>query len=165
MVDLNIASTKLKVQKRRIYDITNVLEGIGMLEKKSKNNIQWKCGNTVCNIDRNTRVQRERYRLQQKENMLDEMIVELRTATNEEMAHTKQGYFTCQDLSSLEMFREQTIVVIKAPPEAKLEVSCVFACVSCCSNGCVIYACVLFSAFPFRLVDERENATRNCAKI
>uniref|UniRef100_A0A182PKH6 E2F/DP family winged-helix DNA-binding domain-containing protein n=1 Tax=Anopheles epiroticus TaxID=199890 RepID=A0A182PKH6_9DIPT len=121
VVDLNIASTKLKVQKRRIYDITNVLEGIGMLEKKSKNNIQWKCGNTVCNIDRNTRIQRERYRLQQKENLLEEMIVELRTATNEEMAQTEHGYFTCQDLSSMEMFREQTIVVIKAPPEAKLE--------------------------------------------
>jgi len=30
------------VQKRRIYDITNVLEGIGLIEKKSKNNIQWK---------------------------------------------------------------------------------------------------------------------------
>lgn len=42
VVDLNIASTKLDVQKRRIYDITNVLEGIGILEKKSKNNIQWK---------------------------------------------------------------------------------------------------------------------------
>uniref|UniRef100_A0A182NS89 E2F/DP family winged-helix DNA-binding domain-containing protein n=1 Tax=Anopheles dirus TaxID=7168 RepID=A0A182NS89_9DIPT len=121
VVDLNIASTKLKVQKRRIYDITNVLEGIGMLEKKSKNNIQWKCGNTVCNIDRNARVQRERYRLQQKENLLEDMIVELRTATNDDMAHTKHGYFTCQDLSSMEMFREQTIVVIKAPPEAKLE--------------------------------------------
>ena len=33
------------IQKRRIYDITNVLEGIGLIEKKSKNNIQWKgCG-------------------------------------------------------------------------------------------------------------------------
>lgn len=42
VVDLNIASEKLDVQKRRIYDITNVLEGIGILEKKSKNNIQWK---------------------------------------------------------------------------------------------------------------------------
>lgn len=42
VVDLNIASEKLEVQKRRIYDITNVLEGIGILEKKSKNNIQWK---------------------------------------------------------------------------------------------------------------------------
>jgi hypothetical protein len=30
------------VKKRRIYDITNVLEGIGLIEKKSKNNIQWK---------------------------------------------------------------------------------------------------------------------------
>ena len=29
-------------QKRRIYDITNVLEGIGLIEKQSKNNIQWK---------------------------------------------------------------------------------------------------------------------------
>uniref|UniRef100_A0A182IZK2 E2F/DP family winged-helix DNA-binding domain-containing protein n=1 Tax=Anopheles atroparvus TaxID=41427 RepID=A0A182IZK2_ANOAO len=120
VVDLNIASTRLKVQKRRIYDITNVLEGIGMLEKKSKNNIQWKCGNSLCNIDRNTRIQRERYRLQQKENLLDEMIVELRTATNDDMVRTKHGYFTCQDLNSMDMFREQTIVVIKAPPEAKL---------------------------------------------
>ena len=33
-----------QVQKRRIYDITNVLEGIGLIEKKSKNNIQWKGG-------------------------------------------------------------------------------------------------------------------------
>ena len=31
-------------QKRRIYDITNVLEGIGLIEKKSKNSIQWKYG-------------------------------------------------------------------------------------------------------------------------
>jgi hypothetical protein len=34
----------VQVQKRRIYDITNVLEGIGLLDKKSKNNIQWKGG-------------------------------------------------------------------------------------------------------------------------
>ena len=35
-VDLNKASESLGVQKRRIYDITNVLEGIGLVEKKSK---------------------------------------------------------------------------------------------------------------------------------
>jgi len=33
-----------QVQKRRIYDITNVLEGIGLIEKKLKNRIQWKYG-------------------------------------------------------------------------------------------------------------------------
>jgi transcription factor E2F3 len=42
VVDLNAAAEKLGVQKRRIYDITNVLEGIGLIQKKSKNLIQWR---------------------------------------------------------------------------------------------------------------------------
>lgn len=50
VLDLNIAAEHLSVQKRRIYDITNVLEGIGILEKRSKNNIQWKCGEFVLNF-------------------------------------------------------------------------------------------------------------------
>ena len=37
ILDLNQAASQLGVQKRRIYDITNVLEGIGLIEKKSKN--------------------------------------------------------------------------------------------------------------------------------
>lgn len=41
-IDLNDAAVKLGVQKRRIYDITNVLEGIGLIEKRSKNMIAWK---------------------------------------------------------------------------------------------------------------------------
>jgi E2F/DP family winged-helix DNA-binding domain len=36
VIDLNNASVQLNVQKRRIYDITNVLEGIGILEKVRK---------------------------------------------------------------------------------------------------------------------------------
>nr|GMD69581.1 transcription factor E2FB-like [Ipomoea batatas] len=42
ILDLNNAADTLEVQKRRIYDITNVLEGIGLIEKKLKNRIQWK---------------------------------------------------------------------------------------------------------------------------
>mmetsp|Transcript_2400 Transcript_2400/g.3310 ORF Transcript_2400/g.3310 Transcript_2400/m.3310 type:complete len:174 (+) Transcript_2400:82-603(+) len=40
-LDLNEAVKTLDVQKRRIYDITNVLEGIGLIRKVSKNNIRW----------------------------------------------------------------------------------------------------------------------------
>lgn len=40
-IDLNEAVKVLGVQKRRIYDITNVLEGIGLVSKGNKNIIQW----------------------------------------------------------------------------------------------------------------------------
>lgn len=43
-VDLNDAVERLGVPKRRIYDITNVLEGIGLIDKTSKNKIQWRKG-------------------------------------------------------------------------------------------------------------------------
>ena len=42
IIDLNQAAEALGVQKRRIYDITNVLEGINLIEKQSKNIIVWK---------------------------------------------------------------------------------------------------------------------------
>ena len=44
-IDLNDAVNKLNVQKRRIYDITNVLEGIGLIVKYKKNKIKWNGNN------------------------------------------------------------------------------------------------------------------------
>ena len=41
-LDLNEVALRLQVQKRRIYDITNVLEGVGLIAKSSKNHIRWK---------------------------------------------------------------------------------------------------------------------------
>ena len=40
-LDLNKAAQQLGVQKRRIYDITNVLEGIGLIQKEGKNHVAW----------------------------------------------------------------------------------------------------------------------------
>ncbi len=39
-IDLNDTVEILKVQKRRIYDITNVLEGIGYIKKFTKNKVK-----------------------------------------------------------------------------------------------------------------------------
>ena len=44
-LDLNDGALKLGVQKRRIYDITNVLEGINLMKKTMKNQIKWIGGN------------------------------------------------------------------------------------------------------------------------
>ena len=40
-IDSNDAALQLGIQKRRIYDITNVLEGIGYVEKVHKNKLRW----------------------------------------------------------------------------------------------------------------------------
>ena len=42
VLDLNEAAERLNVVKRRIYDMTNVLEGIGVIEKVSKNRIMYR---------------------------------------------------------------------------------------------------------------------------
>lgn len=41
VLDLNEVATTLGVRKRRVYDITNVLDGIHLIQKISKNLIQW----------------------------------------------------------------------------------------------------------------------------
>lgn len=128
-VDLNIASARLNVQKRRIYDITNVLEGIGILEKKSKNNIQWKggeiggsFGELIADEDPTTSKQYELDALEQKENHLDELIKSIRDEINTQFQNTSHAYITNNDLKSIDIFKDQTVIVIKAPPEAKLVV-------------------------------------------
>uniref|UniRef100_A0A3B3C2X0 E2F/DP family winged-helix DNA-binding domain-containing protein n=1 Tax=Oryzias melastigma TaxID=30732 RepID=A0A3B3C2X0_ORYME len=41
ILELNVVCQKLGAPKRRVYDITNVLEGIRLIRKKSKNHVQW----------------------------------------------------------------------------------------------------------------------------
>ncbi|KAG8520401.1 Transcription factor E2F5, partial [Galemys pyrenaicus] len=70
------ADTLAVRQKRRIYDITNVLEGIDLIEKKSKNSIQWKGVGAGCNtkevIDRLKYLKAEIEDLELKERELDQ---------------------------------------------------------------------------------------------
>ncbi|CAM4499972.1 unnamed protein product [Lepidochelys olivacea] len=77
VLDLKAAADTLAVrQKRRIYDITNVLEGIDLIEKKSKNSIQWKGVGAGCNtkevIDRLRYLEAEIEDLELKEKELDQ---------------------------------------------------------------------------------------------
>ncbi|XP_030067403.1 transcription factor E2F3 isoform X3 [Microcaecilia unicolor] len=128
VVDLNKAADVLKVQKRRIYDITNVLEGIHLIKKKSKNNIQW----MGCSLsdDGGTLVRcqglsKELTELSQEERKLDELIqnctLDLKLLT-EDCENQKLAYVTYQDIRKISGLKEQTVIVVKAPPETRLEV-------------------------------------------
>ncbi|XP_044858854.1 transcription factor E2F3 isoform X2 [Mauremys mutica] len=128
VVDLNRAAEVLKVQKRRIYDITNVLEGIHLIKKKSKNNIQW----MGCSLSDDggmlaqcQGLSKEVTELSQEEKKLDELIqsctLDLKLLT-EDSENQRLAYVTYQDIRKINGLKDQTVIVVKAPPETRLEV-------------------------------------------
>ncbi|XP_051955573.1 transcription factor E2F1-like [Xyrauchen texanus] len=127
VVDLNWASQVLDVQKRRIYDITNVLEGIHLISKKSKNNIQW-LGNRIdgASVVRSQELQRELSELTEAEEKLDDLMnkssLQLRLL-KEDTQNVKLSYIRCQDLHNTVDPPDQIVMVIRAPPETQMQVS------------------------------------------
>nr|QOY46805.1 E2F transcription factor 1 [Ambystoma mexicanum] len=127
VVDLNWAAEVLKVQKRRIYDITNVLEGIQLISKKSKNHIQWLGSKTaVENSGRYQQLVKEISNLLEAEQQLDKLIqmctIQLKLLT-EDTESKHLAYVTCQDLRTVADTSEKMLMVIKAPAETQLQVS------------------------------------------
>lgn len=137
VLDLNKATELLDVQKRRIYDITNVLEGIGLIQKEAKNNIRWKGAKHLerkpVSLDREqaeiaTRMvdlHGEVQDLKMTEEELDHMIEQKKSqmgfnSTNEELK--RYAYVTYQDLRGISEFHGTTVIAVKAPPETRLEV-------------------------------------------
>ncbi|XP_035944939.1 transcription factor E2F2 isoform X4 [Halichoerus grypus] len=128
VLDLNWAAEVLDVQKRRIYDITNVLEGIQLIRKKAKNNIQWVGRGMFEDPTRPGKQQQlgqELKELMSTEQALDQLIqscsLNFKHLT-EDKANKRLAYVTYQDIRAVGNFKEQTVIAVKAPPQTRLEV-------------------------------------------
>ena len=128
-LDLNRAADMLSVQKRRIYDITNVLEGIGLIVKKSKNNIQWKGmgmgGAALEGRQDMAGLQKDVEGLHEEERQLDEEIAAMREKLHlfcEDGANKRLLYVRRDDIVGLPAFAGDTLIAIKAPHGTTLEV-------------------------------------------
>lgn len=129
VLDLNWATEVLEVQKRRIYDITNVLEGVQLIRKKSKNNIQWLVGDVfeggASGGEKSCALRKELGDLERVEKSLDELIhsstAHLKQLTEHE-DNQRLGYVTYQDIRSIGSLKDQTVIAVKAPADTKLEV-------------------------------------------
>jgi transcription factor E2F3 len=128
ILDLNKAADTLEVQKRRIYDITNVLEGIGLIEKTLKNRIQWKGldvskpGETIESI---ANLQDEVQNLAAEEARLDDQIRESQerlTSLSEDENNKRLLFVTENDIKNLPCFQNKTLIAVKAPHGTTLEV-------------------------------------------
>ncbi|XP_073286635.1 transcription factor E2FB-like isoform X1 [Primulina huaijiensis] len=128
ILDLNNAAAMLEVQKRRIYDITNVLEGIDLIEKKLKNRIKWKGldGSRPGEDDESlSGLQREVENLKLEDSTLDERIRETQErlrGLSEDENNQRWLFVTEDDIKNLPCFQNQTLIAIKAPHGTTLEV-------------------------------------------
>ncbi|KAK1304362.1 Transcription factor E2FB [Acorus calamus] len=110
-LDLNEAASTLKVQKRRIYDITNVLEGVGLIEKKLKNRIRW------TGLDMSRPKELDIHVAKLKDNVESLYNEECRI---EELI--RWLYVTDKDVKNLPSFQNKMLFAIKAPRGTNLEV-------------------------------------------
>jgi hypothetical protein len=95
-IELSQAAAQLKVPKRRIYDITNVLEGIGYIIKKSKNLIVLK-GSDDSFQQEHEQMQGDLGELMKEEAMLDVWISRCRHLQHEPNEHR---YVIASDIHS-----------------------------------------------------------------
>ncbi|XP_040910143.1 transcription factor E2F3 [Toxotes jaculatrix] len=119
VLDLNIVAQELNAPKRRVYDVTNVLEGIQLIKKKSKNNIEWLGGQLIAHGTEELRA------LIEQERKLDELIESCTRQVHQMCGdhHSQRfAYLTYEDVKRIPSLKEQTVIVIKAPAETKLEV-------------------------------------------
>lgn len=143
-VDLNFAVEKLGYAKRRLYDVTNVLEGVGVIEKTIKNTVRW------CFPDKNSSssstpiknevlglspvskkrktiesLTNEIKELESEEAKLDELIyqqsLELKYLT-EDRSKQEYSYVTSEDLLNGQGLKDKIMLCIKAPEGTKIEV-------------------------------------------
>lgn len=130
ILDLKKTAQSLQVQnrqKRRIYDITNVLEGIGLIQKL-KNGIQWKGPNVSRQGDVDNGVaslQVEIENLSMEERKLDEQIREVQERLREiteDNIYQKWLFVSEEDMKGLPCFQNETLIAIKAPYGTTLEV-------------------------------------------
>ncbi|GFY75301.1 transcription factor E2F4 [Trichonephila inaurata madagascariensis] len=131
VLDLKVAADTLAVrQKRRIYDITNVLEGIGLIEKKSKNSIQWKGAGPGCNTreisDRLVVLKKELEFLDQKEKELElheQWIMQSIRNIREEPENSDLSYVLYEDICNT--FEGDTMIAVEAPIGTQLSVNAI----------------------------------------
>lgn len=127
-LDLNKAAEILDVQKRRIYDITNVLEGVGLIVKQLKNRIHWKGFDMSRPMEVGAEIaglKAELQSLEIEDCRLDAMIFSMQEdllSLSEDEGNRKWLYLTKEDISCIPCFQNSTLIAVKAPHGTSLEV-------------------------------------------
>ena len=134
---MNDAARTLDVKKRRLYDVTSVLMGIDLIEKRSRSVVAFKDPSILaafCNATgggagdgapMSSSARRRMGALEAESRLLDASITALRgemDALRSDPDHAALAYLTRRDVSSLAMFRNSTVLALQAPPGTQIVV-------------------------------------------
>lgn len=126
-VDLNETVDILNVQKRRIYDITNVLEGIGYIQKFTKNKIKLIDQQNESGLDQQLAdLKREMDDLERKDTSYEQKIKEVEDELNKIMNDPQMleyAYITEEDVKFLMNYNKlrTPYVLIEASENTKVD--------------------------------------------
>ena len=127
-MDLNNTAKMLDVAKRRIYDITNVLEGIGLLEKCSKNTIKWKGSGKKLDPAHEleqTEIMARIKALRGTDRSLDAHINAVYEQIQQDASipgNKELIYVTAEETQTANLYCDKTMIAIQAPTQTVLEV-------------------------------------------
>jgi len=126
-LDLNEAAVVLDVQKRRIYDITNVLEGLGIVAKKSKNYVVCKHENVqeIRHLARKSATKLCSKQQDEFEKILDNHVERMKGILESVFLspYFQRMLFIAEaDVNFIPDFSQKTLIAIRAPYGATLVV-------------------------------------------
>ncbi|XP_028809310.1 transcription factor E2F6-like [Denticeps clupeoides] len=125
ILDLKEATQKLGTHKRRVYDITNVLFGIDVIQKESANKIKWSSEIPMQCFGGQGSLIGEMLNLKTMEEVLDGLIKDCAYrifSLTDDKDHAKSAYVTHKDICQIKSLHDQMVIAIIAPEETKLEI-------------------------------------------
>nr|CDJ87713.1 Mitochondrial substrate solute carrier and Small-subunit processome and Transcription factor E2F dimerisation partner (TDP) domain containing protein [Haemonchus contortus] len=120
-VNLNDAASVLCVSKRRLYDVVNVLEGVGIIEKCGMNKVRMRDG--VEDASHSSDLFSECAVLQQLEVEIDQKVHKLLKALEMDTIDNHYAYIRLQDLRSSHTFTDKTLIIVKSSAETNVRTS------------------------------------------
>jgi hypothetical protein len=119
-LDVGAIAQELKAQKRRIYDVTNVLAGIGVIEKCGKGRVRW--------IGENNKVaeHEDLRKLLEREAEIDRIshfVSNALIAISQSADFENYAWVTEEDVMKLVPDDDLSIFALRGPPDLELEIS------------------------------------------
>jgi len=125
-IDLNHAVDEIDVPKRRIYDVTNVLEGCNLIEKKEKNSVTWIGHKHKPSTSTLTReidaLKKQNSFLEKNLHAMEEQVMDYYRQQQDNVPPRAQThlYVSREDLSKA--YPDNQVIVVRAPPVTVMSV-------------------------------------------